>query len=214
MRTILKLTALALGLCALPLISATAQNIPNPRLCPEVVDEWLAHAQEFRQLGGCGLEQTNSYLSTDRKVQTDICLNNSDVITESRTNDIRDTLSNCRYCRAYSDSAISAAKDNILYGCGFTGDRWTTSASDHFNWCMNLRDCQQICVFFFYCHNACLDRKSLQEIYSDRETSARTQAIAECRISNPEPRSCKSCHARSPNAPRTAPVKPQERKLQ
>ncbi len=190
---------LGFGLWILALWSSTAfsQGIPNPRLCPEVVGEWLAHAQELRQLGGCGLEAGNSFVSLDRKVQTEICLAGSDDATESRSTDIRETLGNCRYCKAYANSALGAARDNVLYGCGFTGDRWTTRYDDHFNWCMNLRDCKPICVLFVFCTPACLDRQSLQNIYSDPETSARTQAMAECRISNPEPSSCKSCHQRN-----------------
>jgi hypothetical protein len=201
MRSLIQLFAFCL--LALSPQCALSQDIPNPRLCPEVINEWLGHAQEIRQLGGCGLEPGSSYLSTNRKVQTEICLSNSDDTTESRTADIRDTVSKCRYCRAYTDAAVSAAKDNVLFGCGYIGDRWTTKASDHFNWCMNLRDCKPICVVFFLCHDACLARPALQEIYSDRETSARTQDIAECKIRHPEPASCQSCHSANSNSSRT-----------
>ncbi|MFT3987319.1 hypothetical protein [Aestuariivirga sp.] len=195
MRTLLPLTWLALSLVLAWPAAASAQPIPDPPLCPEVVDEWLAHAQEIQKLGGCGLEPGNSYLSTDRALLNGICLNGGDDATASRTGAIRDLVERCTACTAYANAATIAAVDNVLYNCGNSGDRWTTNNTAHFSWCMNVRDCKPICILFVFCHDACLDWPSLLETKIAPETAARTQAIAECKIRNPEPHSCSQCHA-------------------
>jgi hypothetical protein len=196
-------TAIASWMLVLMFAVAGAQSIPDPRLCPEIIDEWLAHAQELRQLGGCGLATDNPYLSTDRAVQTKLCVLKDDKATEARTENIRETVARCTTCNAYARSATRSALDNVLFGCGFTGDRWTTSNPAHFNWCMNLQDCKPICVLWVFCYDACFDWKSLIDTKANPETAARTQGIAECRITHPEPTSCSACHSRQSSGVKT-----------
>jgi hypothetical protein len=51
-------------------------------------------------------------------------------------------IGKCEACRVYSDRANQAARDNIAFRCGFSGDRWGISSGDandgHFQWCMAL----------------------------------------------------------------------------
>ena len=43
-----------------------------------------------------------------------------------------------RYCDAYANAAVAAAKEGLQLGCGFTGARWSADASGHLNWCNSL----------------------------------------------------------------------------
>jgi hypothetical protein len=43
-----------------------------------------------------------------------------------------------RYCDAYANGAVAAAKEGLQLECGFTGARWSADASGHLNWCLSL----------------------------------------------------------------------------
>lgn len=45
-------------------------------------------------------------------------------------------ISMCEKCRAYADAAATAAVDNKLFHCGFSGPRWDPDPQAHFNHCM------------------------------------------------------------------------------
>jgi hypothetical protein len=48
------------------------------------------------------------------------------------------TASDNRYCNAYANAAVDAAKEGLQLNCGFTGARWSADVGGHFNWCLSL----------------------------------------------------------------------------
>ncbi|MDD2926089.1 hypothetical protein [Rhodoferax sp.] len=42
------------------------------------------------------------------------------------------------YCKNYTALAVTRQHENVQRGCGFTGNRWHTSESGHYNWCMGV----------------------------------------------------------------------------
>lgn len=44
------------------------------------------------------------------------------------------------YCSEYAKDAVNAQQLNQLYRCSLDGNRWQSSESDHFSWCLNSAD--------------------------------------------------------------------------
>ena len=42
------------------------------------------------------------------------------------------------YCRNYTNLAITRQNENVRRGCRYTGNRWHTSDSGHYNWCLGV----------------------------------------------------------------------------
>ncbi|MCF8039166.1 MAG: hypothetical protein K9K79_07605 [Desulfohalobiaceae bacterium] len=41
-------------------------------------------------------------------------------------------------CRGYARTAIRQNQENLKRGCGFTGPRWTSDFTGHYQWCLKV----------------------------------------------------------------------------
>ena len=184
-------TVFGLVILVLSIGHVLGESIPDPPLCPEVVNERLELAQRVRQLGGCGYDLSDPSWSLDRAVQTNSCLLVDDEIIKRRTEAMRYQAERCSYCRAYANGAQRAARDNLLNACGFTGDRWGTNSEAHFGWCMTASKRDRLCVLVWGCKWLYYDWDSVKREVVEPETAARLQAVEECKLTT---RCTAACH--------------------
>jgi hypothetical protein len=169
---------------------ATPALAADPATCIRYVAEAVAAAADVRQLD-CGFDLSQSRWTTNEAEHTRWCRSVDNDTVEEESQSRQYYVERCGTCRAYADLAKSAANDNILYSCRYSGERWVIDPARHFNWCMTVT-WRTGGTFIFPSLHKPWDR--VKEEIVNRETGARTQAIAECkqRFVN---RSCKSCHA-------------------
>ena len=84
----------------------------------------------------------------------------------SRHQDLQACKEHANKCQTYRNYAVSAARQNRVFGCGYSGARWTFSGSAHYSWCMGL---------------------SADLSLPRRETRARTSRLRFCRAKKASP---------------------------
>jgi hypothetical protein len=87
-----------------------------------------------------------------------------------------DNSSRCAICREYSNMANADALSNLIFGCGFTGDRWGIGEG-HFQYCMNDKS-------YFYSilvYGALEGFPYTKTRDLDPETQAREDGIRQCK---------------------------------
>lgn len=167
-----------------------------PGFCDSYADRAVKAAQRV-QKAACGMEPVGRF-TTDRKQHYVWCrrvmLKTADEESEAREY----WADRCSVCRAYAKEAVQAAVDNILYSCGFTGNRWGTWEEGHFNYCKTVEPTEIVWAGPFPVRmRTPWERIKRERI--DTETGARAIAIAQCKENNVR-KDCVSCHT-SPNKP-------------
>jgi hypothetical protein len=178
-----------LALLAILLFSAKPADAASGPVCDAYVEKAVKAAKDVRTLA-CGFDLGHPQWSTDPNVHRRWCRSADQDSVNAQSSDREYRLLVCRTCRAYTNAATKAAADNVIYGCGFTGPRWDTDPKNHFNWCMGLKAKDPVMLGVVHLW------KPLS-ISLNPETSARTQAIEECKLTN-QPRNCISCHSAHP----------------
>jgi hypothetical protein len=118
----------------LALLPAFARNAgaATEMLCIGYVQQALAYAQEWRQLG-CGPTDDPRW-STDEAVHRGWCLESKEESVNGEAQRRLIDMTACK-CGKYADSAIVQNSRNLQNSCGFTGVEWSGTREDHFNWC-------------------------------------------------------------------------------
>jgi hypothetical protein len=109
----------------------------------------------------------------------------NETVSQFRISD-QQKMDKCAACRAYADSADAAARDNVLFRCGFTGSRWLpgdgSSNEPHFTWCMGLEtEVTGFGVGYAYELPALVPFNHVTE-----ERGVRNQALEVCKAKIPE----------------------------
>ncbi len=161
---------------------------------PATINHWLDLAQQIRNLGFCRYSPSDPALSLDRNVQVNFARGVNDDTIAKRTAELEGTLKRCSFCRVYAKAAVSASRDNISYKCGFTGPLWSTDEAYHFDGCMTVEHNYSGNLFSDLAQVG--NTSTLEELeaeYMNPDTGARTQAIAECKLTHRGP-VCFTCH--------------------
>jgi hypothetical protein len=146
--------------------------------CTQYANEAVATAQEVRDLS-CGFDVNHPQWSQNREAHLRWCRNAEQSSVDHEIDARRRSIGFCRVCRAYTNSAVSAANDNVRLGCGQSGSKWSTDPAAHFNWCMGLQDYSvQDLGLSTIEHNP----GSFAHKYLEAPTGERVVAIERCKI--------------------------------
>jgi hypothetical protein len=129
----LAFAATGLLLSRLPAHSASAA------ICDTYAKEAASKAQGVRDFG-CGYDLKDPRWITSRKSHSDWCRASPVKTVADETARRRGEMNLCQTCRVYADMAVEAAVENKKLNCRLSGSSWNESKSDHFAWCMALRD--------------------------------------------------------------------------
>ena len=105
----------------------------GPAECNAYADEAMEQAQASKTLG-CGFtgDQWGSY----REGHLRWCRSaDRDSVFKERLARTK-LLEMCTPCADYADTALAKQRENLLYSCGGTGNRWSFNRAGHFYFCM------------------------------------------------------------------------------
>lgn len=108
-------------------------------ICGVYARESAAKAQGVRQFD-CGYDLKEPRWTTDLKDHARWCRANPEKTVAAETARRRGEIKLCAECRVYTRVAVESAAENSKRNCGLSGSRWNDKASDHFAWCMALRN--------------------------------------------------------------------------
>ena len=147
-------------------------------VCDAYTKESAAKAQGIRQFG-CGYDLKDPRWTTDRKDHARWCRANPEKSVAAQTAWRRGEIKLCAECRAYARVAAESAAENRKRNCGFSGPRWNDKASDHFAWCMALRNGESAAGAEIAASYKTITEKIEKSTYS--ETLDRITDIARCK---------------------------------
>jgi len=129
-----------LAVAAIALLSSRmSAHSAGAALCDAYAKESAAKAQGVRDFA-CGYDLKDPRWTTNRKGHASWCRATPEKAVADETARRRGDMNLCQTCRAYADMAVEAAAENKKNKCRLTGPAWTENKSDHFAWCMALRD--------------------------------------------------------------------------
>jgi hypothetical protein len=188
-----RLSCIALAAASLLLTSGPG-HAADSATCKGYVAEAVAKAQAVRR-SACGYDAGDPRWGASRDAHARWCRSASKTTVAAETAQRRGQVKLCQVCRNYADLATTAAADNAKSNCGFTGPRWSANASDHFDWCMAMRDTDEAAKAIAADSYAAVAAAIEQSLAP--ETGDRTLSIETCKLRQPAPRK------RGPRRPRT-----------
>jgi hypothetical protein len=161
-----------------------AARAAGAAICNAYAKEAAAKAQGVRDLA-CGYDLKDPRWTTDRKSHSGWCRASPDKAVASEQAQRRAQMNLCQTCSVYADMAVEAAAENKKLNCGLSGPNWNDNKSDHFAWCMAMRDQESTVNPDVAAATRAIETKF--ETVTRRETIDRTLRIMKCKtdIANP-----------------------------
>jgi hypothetical protein len=160
------------------LIPSKQSQAASAAVCDVYAKESAAKAQGIRQFD-CGYDLKEPRWTTDLKDHARWCRANPEKTVATETASRRGEIKLCGECRAYARFAVESAAENSKRNCGLSGPRWNDKASDHFAWCMALRNGESAAGADIAASYKTIAEKIDKSTYS--ETLERMTDIAKCK---------------------------------
>lgn len=102
--------------------------------CDKYAKDAVLQNQENLKLG-CSL--SGSRWSSDYKAHFNWCMSGNLTMAKGENTERQKALAECKTkkCDLYARDAVQDNDFSLKYGCGFTGPRWSSNYSYHYNWC-------------------------------------------------------------------------------